>query len=262
MDDGQGFSAKLKKLIRSNALNDEEVLEEDEAEMMSNVMEFSDTETSEIMTIRTKIDAVSTDETIESALKFMLVENHTRYPLYEDSIDNIKGVLYIKDLMIEYMAGNGDKPVSVAAREAIFVPESMPVDTLFETLRSKRTHIAIVVDEYGQTSGIVGMEDIIEEIVGDIFDEYDEVEKNFSVGVDGAMRLSGEMRLDELEETAGLKVKEEDLEDFETLNGLLVSLLGHIPEKGEKAVLEYNGNSFKIFSKTGRVITDILVSGK
>lgn len=265
----QGFANKLRKMIRNSDVNDNEVLavvdefkkqgylEEDEAEMISNVMEFSDTRASDIMTHRTKLIAVSDEENIESALKMMLSENHTRYPMYEETIDNIKGMLYIKDLMIAYMDGKGGENVAIAARDALFVPDSMPIDSLFETLRSKRTHIAVVVDEYGQTAGVVSIEDIIEEIVGDIFDEYDEEEEAVSAESNGDIIVQPDTRLDELEELIPIKIKEEDMESFDTVNGLLISLLGHIPEKGEKTEAEYGGYIFNVYSEEGRMLSDI-----
>lgn len=270
----QGFTDKLRRLIRKKEgdSGDEEVLaavdvfkkqgylEEDEAEMISNVMEFSDTVASDIMTPRTKMSAVSTEETIESALRIMLAENHTRYPMFEESVDDIRGMLYIKDLMIAFMDGHGANPVANAAREALFVPESMPIDSLFETLREKRTHIAVVVDEYGQNTGIVSIEDIIEEIVGDILDEYDEEEKTFSSESNGEMHLQPEMKLEELKEIVPIEIREEDEENFDTINGLLVSLLGHIPEKGEKAELVYGGYLFNVFSDEGRIISRITMT--
>ncbi len=271
----QGFTDKLRRLIkRTEGGGDTEVLaavdefkkqgylEEDEAEMISNVMEMSDTKASDIMTHRTKLVAISDEETVESALRIMLEENHTRYPLYAETVDDIRGMLYIKDLMIAYMNGHGSDKVETAAREALFVPDTMPIDSLFETLREKRTHIAVVVDEYGQTAGVVGMEDIIEEIVGEILDEYDEEESQFVEKPNGEYSVQPDTRLEELEEMTGIKIAEEELENFDTVNGLLVYLLGHIPEKGEKAELEYAGFLFKVYSEEGRMISQVTVIKK
>ena len=271
MDDTprQGFTEKLRKLIKNREASDEEVLavvdefkkqgylEDDEAEMISNVVEMSDTVASDVMTHRTRVDAVSSEESIESALRIMLDGNHTRYPLFEETIDNITGMLYITDLMSAYMNGKGNENVSGIKREALYVPETMPIDSLFETLREKRTHIAVVVDEYGQTAGVVTLEDIIEEIVGDILDEYDEEEENIDALSDGQILIQPDTRLDELEEMTGIKIDEKDLESFDTINGLLISILGHIPERQEKAVVEYGGYKFDIFSEEGRIISEI-----
>lgn len=276
MDDTpkQGFTEKLRKLIKNTDASDDEVLavvdefkkqgylEDEEAEMISNVVEMSDTNASDVMTHRTRLDAIASEESIESALRLMLEGNHTRYPLYEETIDNIIGMLYIKDLMSAYMDGKGSENVAAYAREALYVPETMPVDSLFETLREKRTHIAVVVDEYGQTAGVVTLEDIIEEIVGDILDEYDEEEENIDALSDGQIGIQPDTRLDELEEMTGIKIEEKDMESFDTINGLLISIMGHIPEQGEKSEVEYNGWIFKIFSEEGRMISEIKATAK
>lgn len=274
MDDtqGQSFANKLKRLIRKENVRDEEVLavvkefenqgviEADEAELISNVIDFSDTLVSDIMTHRTKIVAIEDTENIEASLRFMLEENHSRYPVYEETIDNITGMLYLKDIMSAYMDGKGSESVKSVAREALYVPENMPIDNLFEELRAKRTHLAVVIDEYGQTAGIVGMEDIIEELVGDILDEYDEEEENYSSKNDGSLTVSGEIKLEELMELIEIKIEDEDYENFETLNGLLVNILGHIPEAGEKAKLSYGGYICDCTSTEGRFLDTIVIN--
>lgn len=267
----QGFTERLKKLIKREKIKDDEVievvnelknqgvLEEDEAEMISNVMEFSDNYVSDIMTHRTRIVAVPEEENVESALKFMLDDNFSRYPVFQETIDNITGILYLKDVMNEYIRGNNLKNVSEVAREALYVPESMPLDTLFEKLREKRMHLAVVIDEYGQTAGIVSMEDLIEEIVGEILDEYDEEDDSVSVE-EGKFSIAPETRLDDVSELLGISLKEEDYENFETLNGLMISLLGHIPAENEDALIEYCGFNFKLHSTEGRMIDEIIAS--
>lgn len=265
----QGFTEKLRRLLKREGVKEEEVLvvvdelknqgviEADEAEMISNVMELSDTLVSDIMTHRTKIVAISTDEDVEAALRFMLDENYTRYPLYEETIDNIVGILYLKDVMIEYVNGGKSKKVSEVAREALYVPESLSVDNLFEELRNKRTHLAVVIDEYGQTAGIASMEDIIEELFGEILDEYDEEEETVSIESEGKFYFSSDTRLEDVAELLEISFREEDYVNFDTLNGLMISLLGHIPEQGERAQIEYCGFMFEMFSKEGRVIDEI-----
>lgn len=265
----QGFTDKLRRILKKREVKEEEVftvvdelknqgvLEEEEAEMISNVIEFSDNLVGDIMTHRTRIVALSAEEDVESALRFMLEENFSRYPVYQDTIDNIVGILYLKDVMIEFLAGNGDRNVAQVSREALYVPETMPVDTLFEELREKRMHLAVVIDEYGQTAGIVSMEDIIEEIVGEILDEYDEEEENVSVESEGRFNIASDARLWEVEELLGVKFHEDATDNFETLNGLMISLLGHIPESNEAASIEYCGYNFEIHSVDGRVIDEI-----
>lgn len=231
------------------------ILEAEEAEMISNIFEFDDKEVKDIMTHRKKIIGVNADMSVEEALKYMLEENYSRFPLYKNDIDEIIGVLHIKDVMEAYMEA-GDKNISLAdiASEPYFVPDTRNINELLQEMQLKKNHIAFVVDEYGQTAGLVAMEDIIEEIVGDIQDEYDEEEEQISKVDDMTYTVKGIMSLDEIIDITGLKVTEEDRESFDTLNGLLISLLDHIPVDGETASFIYGGFELEILETSSRVI--------
>ena len=241
-----------------NDYKDQGAIEEDEAEMISNIMEFSETQAKDIMTNRVKIEAFSTEDTLEHVLHCMLHSNYSRYPLYKDNLDDIVGILYLKDVIIEYLEGDPKSPLTKVAREPFTVPETMPIDALFGEMQSKKIHMAIVIDEYGQTAGIVAMEDILEEIVGDILDEYDVVDDEARQSGDELI-VSGSIPIEELKELIDIEIREEDEENFETLNGILVSCLGHIPGDDEQGEIRYGDWIFRILRCENRCIASVAV---
>ena len=275
MEENRSLLARLKDLLhkhKSEEETDEEILsivndykdqgalEEGEVEMISNIIDFSDTQVKDIMTHRSKMDAISKDTSMEKALHHMLHCNFTRYPLYDTTDDNIIGILYLKDVMLAYMEGDRYTPLSELARNPFCVPETLPIDSLFNDMQRKKIHMAVVIDEYGQTSGIVCMEDILEEIVGDIQDEYDKEEVVAKKKGD-ALFVKGSMPLEELaEKLPALEIAAADMANFETLNGLLVSLLDHIPADGEKAVIPYGGYVFDILSCRHKMVYQVKIT--
>ena len=275
MEENASLLSKLKEFLhrgKEEQNSDEEILsivndyknqgalEEDEVEMISHIIEFSDTKASDIMTHRSRMDAISKDTSMEKALHHMLHCNYTRYPLYDTTNDNIIGILYLKDVMIAFMEGDRNTPLCEIAREAFCVPETLPIDNLFDEMQRKKIHMAVVIDEYGQTSGIVCMEDILEEIVGDIQDEYDKEEVKAKKKGD-ALFVKGSMPLAELtEKLPNLQIQEQDLANFETLNGLLISLLDHIPSDNEKAVIPYGGYVFDILSCKHKMVNQVRIT--
>ena len=252
----EDYDEELLSLV--NDYKDQGAIEEDEAEMISNIMEFSGTQAKDIMTNRTKIEAFSVEDNLEDVLHSMIHSNFSRYPLYEENLDNIVGILYLKDVILEYMEGDRNAPLSKVAREPFNVPETMPIDALFGEMQSKKIHMAIVIDEYGQTAGIVAMEDILEEIVGDILDEYDEEDEEATRSGDELI-VSGSIPVEELKELIDIEFSEEDEENFETLNGILVSRLGHIPEDGESGEIRYGDWIFRILDCENRRISSVAV---
>lgn len=231
------------------------VLEAEEAEMISNIIEFNEKAAKDIMTHRKKVVAISAELTIEEALRLMLDENYSRFPLYDGDIDNIVGLLHLKDVMLYYVdARLRHEPLTKVAREPYFVPDTQSIDVLFHDMQSKKIHMAIAIDEYGQTAGIVAMEDILEEIVGDIQDEYDEEEESFTRLADDSYLIRGDASLEDLEDELELTFEEEDMNNYETINGLLISLLDHIPEEDEKAVIRYCGHEYELEEVHNRMI--------
>ena len=236
------------------------VIEESEAEMIQNIMEFSDKEAQDIITHRKNIHAVSEKTSLKEALEYMLNGSNSRYPVYREDIDDIIGVIHLKDAMKEItFHHNGDVPVNKIhnlIREASYIPETRSINDLFKRMQAKKIHMAIVVDEYGQTSGIVTMEDILEEIVGNILDEYDEDDHFIVEQLDHTYLMKGLTPLEEVEDTLSIDLKEEE---FDTLNGYLTSLLGHIPNMEEDKEIRTNGYLFTILGVENNTIQRVRV---
>ena len=226
-----------------NESSEQGILEEEEAEMIGRVMELDTKDAGDIMTPRTKVVGIDAETPIEEALRFMLGQAFSRYPLYEEDIDHVTGILHLKDLTRCVIYDEDEtKTLQDIARKPYFVPESMDIDDLFRQMQAMHSHMAVVVDEYGQTVGVVSMEDILEEIVGNIFDEYDVEDREIVRQSEGRFLINGLADLQEVGEALGIEVPE----DYETLNGLLISMLGRIPAEGEKPVMELNGWTFHV----------------
>jgi putative hemolysin len=243
-----------------NEGHEQGILLESEAEMIHNIMEFSDTQADDIMTHRKNIVGLEAHLTLEKAMEFVLDSIYSRFPVYDDNIDNIIGIIYLKDLMSAYMNTDNKelkiKNIKGLVRHIIFIPESRKIDLLFQLMRTQKVQMIVAIDEYGQTSGIISMEDIVEEIVGNIFDEYDE-DNNFIIPI-GEERfiMHGLTPIDEVEDV--LKIKIED-EDFGTLNGYLISQLDRIPSEDEHCVIRGEGYLFKILSVKNNCIQKVRV---
>ncbi|MBO5450187.1 MAG: HlyC/CorC family transporter [Lachnospiraceae bacterium] len=236
-------------------------LQATEAKMINNIFEFSDKEAKDIMTNRSNIIGIDGNECLKDVVSFMLSEANSRYPVYIDNIDHIIGVLHLKDacrmLQDETKADKPVKSIKGLLRNANFIPETRKIDVLFKTMQSLKTHFVIVIDEYGQTSGVLTMEDILEEIVGNIFDEYDEEEAFIKSKGKDSYEIDGLTPLDELGDT--LDIDFSDLE-FETLNGLMISKLEHIPSEHEDFEMDFNSYNFKILAVENKIIKRVLVS--
>ena len=230
------------------------VLASNEAEMISNIIEFDEKEVKDIMTHRKKIVAIDCNQTVEQTLRFMLEKSYSRFPLYEDDINNIIGILHVKDVTRCYMSSKfKNKPLKLIARKPYFVPDTQNIDVLFNDMQLKKIHMAIAVDEYGQTAGLVAMEDILEEIVGNILDEYDEDEKLIIKQGEGRYLMKGLASLDDIEDTLGIEIED-------TLNGLLTSLLNRIPSEGEHISVSYAGYLFEILDVKYKMIRFVRVT--
>ncbi|MBE5967814.1 MAG: HlyC/CorC family transporter [Lachnospiraceae bacterium] len=241
-----------------NEGHEQGVFDADEVEMISNIIELDEKEAQDIMTPKKRIIAVNATMTLEKALQFMLSEKYTRYPLFEDNRDNIIGILHLKDVITAYITKDQkNKTLKEIAREAYYVPDTQNINILFHEMQSKNIHMAIVIDEYGQTAGLVAMEDFIEEIVGNIQDEYDEEEKLVIAKEADSVIVKGIINLEDLEEETQIDLLNED---FDTLNGLLISLLDRIPADGEQAVLEYGGYQFEVLETKDRMIEQVRIS--
>ncbi|MFW7378861.1 MAG: hemolysin family protein [Oligoflexus sp.] len=215
------------------------VLEDMKRTMISGVFEFDETKVREVMTPRTDIVAVEKNDSIEDAVKLILQTGHTRLPVYEERVDNIIGLVFAKDLL-RHLADpnrlqNGPENLSQVMREPMFVPESKPLMEFFKELKRTKNHMAIIIDEYGGTAGIVTMEDILEEIVGDIQDEYDVEEASILKIDDGVYDVAGSVNISEFVEYFDLDDSfEKEVEgEVDTIAGWMTQLLGHLPEVGQ-----------------------------
>lgn len=240
------------------------ILEEQEAEMISNIIEMDEKEASEIMTHRTNIVAIDGNITLSEAVGFIIDEINSRFPVYDEDIDNIIGIVHIRDVFTCYKKGGmEDKPIKEIAdimREPKFIPETRSIDTLFEEMQKEKNHMVIIIDEYGQTAGIVTMEDILEEIVGNIFDEYDKEDTNIVRENEKTYVIKGMTPLGDIEDE--LKI-DFDEEDFDTLNGYLISKLERIPSEediDDNIVIDTKECRYEVLAIEGKMISLVRVT--
>ena len=217
-------------------------IREEEKELINNVFEFNDKVVSEIMIHRKDIYAIDINSDIDNILKELDEYKYSRIPVYEENIDNIVGLLFIKDLLANVKKKDKVK-ISKIIREPYFVSENKQIDELFRDLQKNKHQLAIVLDEYGGTAGLVTMEDIIEELVGNIFDEYDDEEKEFEKIDDNTFLISGSVSIHDLRKILGVEIPEGE---YDTLSGYLIELLGRIPSDDEKPVIETKRVTYKI----------------
>ena len=219
-------------------------IDKEEREMINNVFEFNDKVVSEIMIPRKEVYALDINLSIAKVLEEITNNNKFRYsriPVYDETIDEIKGIVYIKDILLS--TKNKNVKIKNLVKEAYYVPETKPVNELFEDLRINRKQIAIVVDEYGGTAGIVTMEDILEEIVGEIYDEYDIVKNSYEKIDENTYNLSGSMSVSDVEKVLDIVIPEGD---YDTISGFLIEELGRIPDEKEKPIVETENVLYKI----------------
>ncbi len=221
------------------------VLNQTEKEMIDGIFEFDDTIAREVMTPRINVFALDINTPLEEIIEKVSEEQYSRIPVYEYDVDNIIGILYMKDLFSSIVNVNLDtKDIKPMLRQAYFVPETKNIDALFRELQKTKNHIAILIDEYGGFSGIVTIEDLIEEIVGNIFDEYDETSNEDIMEVDHhTYVVNGIVPIDEINEILNTKLPSEN---YDTIGGFVIDLLGTIPAENEKPVIEYENITFKI----------------
>lgn len=222
------------------------VLDQMESELIDNVFDFADRLAREVMVPRQDMICLFADDPYEENLRVVRETAHTRYPLCIEDKDHVIGMVHIRDLMDLDMCGPGDKDIRTIMREILVVPEGMSVARLLQAMRRKRTHLAVVADEYGGTAGLVAMEDVIEEIVGDIQDEHDEGEAEVQRFPDGSYEFDGLVLLDEVAELLNIRMEEHE-ED--TLGGYIFGILGRRPEMGDK--LNIGDYSFSVLKVNG-----------
>lgn len=226
-------------------------------DMVNNIFEFDDITAAEIMTPRIDVTAVDVEDTLPEALQLAVDNGYSRLPVYEEDIDHIIGILYIKDLL-PYVGRNVPKSVTVRTllRETHFVPDTKKCDELFEEMNAKHLQMAIVVDEYGGVAGIVTIEDLLESIVGNMQDEFDNEEEEITQLDDDSFEVDGTLSIGELEELLDTELPEGD---YDTVAGFVLDQLGHIPEEGEEAAVQFNNLTFTVKEMDDLRIENILV---
>lgn len=229
------FVSEEELLATVDVATEDEVIEREERKLIHSIIEFGDTVVREVMVPRPDMVAVEARATARDALELALAAGFSRIPVYEQGIDDIVGILYTKDLIRAVHEGNGDDPVRTLVRPANFVPETKRVAELLPEMQKQKQHLAIVIDEHGGVAGLVTLEDLIEELVGEIVDEYDVEEVPVEDLGGGEYRVNGRMPIDELGELLNVDLPEGD---YDTVGGLLLDLLGHVPTQGEAADLD------------------------
>lgn len=267
------FSDFIRKLSRKNAdkVTEEEiismvnegqetgVLHANEVEMIQNIFEFTDKEAKDIMTHRSNICALDGTMDLQQALDRVLGEPYSRFPVYLDDIDNIIGILHIKEIMAfsrkdDYLNWQ-IKDIDGLFSKSEFIPETRKISDLFQKMQAKKAHMVIVVDEYGQTSGLVALEDILEEIVGNIFDEHDKERHLITKQPDGSFVMHGMASFDDVMDLLEMEAEEE----YDTLNGFLTARIDRIPGDGETFSIEYEGCRFDVTKVENKMIQEVRV---
>jgi len=229
----------------------------EQGDMIQSIFEFKDTVVREVMVPRTEMTAVGIESTIQAVIELTIHHGHSRLPIYQENPDNIIGVLHVKDLL-PYWHLPPDQPIpSDCLRQPTLVPETKKIVFLLRELKQKKVHMAIVLDEYGGTAGLITMEDIIEEIIGEIEDEYDRQEPKLKTLEDGRVELDARLEIEEFERHFELKIEEKN---FETVGGLIIHLLGRVPTVGEKVF--YQNLIFTVQDADNRRIRRLWVEKK
>lgn len=243
-----------------NEGHEQGIIQASEAKMISNIFEFGDKEAQDIMTHRNNVEAIDAGTLLKDAVAYMLAGKNSRYPVYEENIDHIVGILHLKDAMRFHDSWEKQevplRDLEGLMREPYFVPQTKNIDELFREMQAQKLQMVIVVDEYGQTDGLVAMEDILEEIVGNILDEYDVESEYIEEKGNDEYIIEGITPLEELEERFGISFEDEE---FETLNGFLISRMDRIPEPDEQFDVDYSGFHFKVLTVENKMIQSVLV---
>ena len=217
-----------------------------EKELIENVFEFDTMTARDVMIHRTDMVTLALDDNRDTVLDTIRQSGLSRFPVYQDDVDDVVGILSTRDYLLNFQQAD-PLPMEKLLRPAYFVPESVAADVLFRDMQSKKTHMALVVDEYGGTSGLVTMEDLLEELVGNIYDEFDPQEEQDIIRLeDNRWRVSGSADLEELAEAIGIKLPEDDERDYDTLGGLVFAQLSVIPEDGSRPVVEALGLRIRV----------------
>jgi hemolysin (HlyC) family protein len=224
---------ELQEII--DASEKEGIINEEEGEMLHSIFELGDTIVREIMVPRTEMACCSIDASVNDLLEAIISSSHSKIPVFKNTADEIVGIVHAKDLLRFWGKDAGEVHIQDIMRKPFFIPEAMTLEQLLREFRRQRVHIAIAIDEYGGTSGLVTFEDLIEEIVGEVSDEDDQDEPRLLEEGEGVLLVDGRLNIEELEEYFDISITKEK---FDTLAGWLSHLFGHVPQKGEEVVSE------------------------
>jgi CBS domain containing-hemolysin-like protein len=235
--------------------HEEGSIEREEKELIHSIFEFGDTIVREVMVPRPDVQAIESDKTLRDVQAAVLEHGYSRIPVYTDDLDDVAGVVYAKDVLKALHQGRHDMPLADIAREPHFVPESKKVADLLREMQQEKFHIALVTDEYGSVSGLVTLEDLLEELVGEITDEYDVEEPELEEVAEGVYRVDGKLAIDEVNEVLDTELPDEE---WDTVGGLMLGLMGSIPEEGEE--VRFQNLRFTAERVNGRRIVKILIT--
>jgi len=249
------YVSESELLALADAAVEDDVIEREERQLIHSIIEFGDTVVREVMIPRPDMVAIEARATVNDAMEVVMAAGFSRIPVYEQGIDDINGLLYAKDLMRAVRDKRGDVAVRELARPANFVPETKRVAELLPEMQKQKSHMAIVVDEHGGTAGLVTLEDLIEELVGEIVDEYDVEEPPIEPLPGGDVRVNARMPIDELNDLLEAEFPEGD---YDTVGGLVYYLLGHVPAEGE--TVDYDGRRLRAERVQGRRIGRVRIS--
>jgi magnesium and cobalt exporter, CNNM family len=245
--------AEIKQL--AEVASEEEQIEEGEVQLIHSIFEFGDTIVREVMVPRPDIIAIEADRPLRDVQALVLQHGYSRLPVYDDDLDNVLGFVYAKDVLKALHQGKQDQPLREVCREAHFVPESKKAADLLRQMQREKFHIALVTDEYGSVSGLVTLEDLLEELVGEIEDEYDRAEPEIAQIAEGVYRVDGKVGIDEVNELFDVELPDEE---WDTVGGLMLGLLGSIPSEGEE--VSFQTLVFKAERVNGRRIAKVLIT--
>ena len=235
--------------------HEEGSIDEGEKELIHSIFEFGDTIVREVMVPRPDIVAIEDDKSLRDVQDLVLRRGYSRIPVYHESLDDVKGVVFAKDVLKALHQGKRDMPLSEIVRDAHYVPESKRVAELLKEMQQEKFHQALVYDEHGSVTGIVSLEDLLEELVGEITDEYDREEPEVTQIADGQYRVSGKASIDDLDELLGTEFPDED---WDTVAGLMLDLFGRMPEQGEETT--FRGLILRAERVQGRRIASVMIT--
>jgi putative hemolysin len=238
----------------AEAGHEEGAIEEEEKELIHSIFEFGDTVVREVMTPQPDVVAIEVSRSLEELMDLVIRHGYSRIPVYRDTLNDIVGIVYAKDVLRESRSGRNGRTLMELARPAHFVPESKKVADLLKDMQREKFHVAVVVDEYGSVAGLVTLEDLLEEIVGEITDEYDREEPQVEPAGDGRYRVNARLPVDELNEILEVELPDEE---WDTVGGLMMAVLGHLPHQGER--VDFEGLRFTAERVQGRRVAKVLV---